>query len=114
MFLQGLLQRSPDGLAPGEDFSQLLCFSEDAVQAAAAAVVARQAAARRPGSTAATVTATSYPGGPFGLEGVEEWCQRQEAVVLVNNAQVVAFPDVAAAAAAAAVGRPDTAVVAPA
>jgi hypothetical protein len=87
---QGLLQRAPEAPAPGEDFSQLLCFSEEAAAEAAAEARRRSAAARRPGARQSS--GGGVAGSPLGVEGVEEWCQRQEAVVLVNNGQFVSFP----------------------
>ena len=116
-WVQGLLQRAPDDLAPGEDFSQVLCFSEEALQEAAAAARRRSGAkkAGRQGAGGAAATgAGSLPGAPLGVEGVEEWCRQQQAVVLVNNGEFVAFPPdsgVGAAAGPAAM-RPATAVVA--
>ncbi len=97
---QGLLQRAPESPAPGEDFSQLLCFSEEAV--------AEAAAPRRSGGRQSS--ASRVAGSPVGVEGVEEWCQRQEAVILVNNGQFVSFPAEAAGSPASA--RPVTAVTA--
>ncbi|KAI3438935.1 hypothetical protein D9Q98_001349 [Chlorella vulgaris] len=91
---KGLLQRAPESLDGKDDFSQVLCFSDDALQEAAAAS-RRRAVLRRPQGGLASgrqPTAGSKGGVAPGAEGVEEWCQRQEAVVLVNQGQFVAFP----------------------
>lgn len=115
--LQGLLQRSPEELAPGEDFSQTLCFSEEAMQAAAGAARRRAAAAapakpvkQGAGAARGAGPAGCLPGAPLGMEGVEEWCHRQEVVVLINEGQYVVAPDESPVLAAAA--RPLTALVA--
>jgi hypothetical protein len=94
LLLQGLLQLAPESLDGKDDFSQVLCFSDDALQEAAAAS-RRRAVLRRPQGGLASgrqPTAGSKGGVAPGAEGVEEWCQRQEAVVLVNQGQFVAFP----------------------
>jgi hypothetical protein len=105
--VQGALRRAPASLAPGEDFSQLLCFSEEAAGELAAAARRRTLARRTHGGGArASVTgagagARASSTGRLGGEGVEEWCAQQEAVVLVNEGQFVAFPPEARTAAGA-------------
>ncbi|GAB4816700.1 hypothetical protein N2152v2_003746 [Parachlorella kessleri] len=46
---KGLLQKAPDTIAPGADFSQTLCFSEDSVQADMRQRVAQTKLGLRPG-----------------------------------------------------------------
>lgn len=72
----------------------------------------RRAAAAAHGrlGRAASAGAGPLPGAPLGVEGVEEWCQAQERVVLVNEGEFVAFPPDATAAPAE--PRPITSVVA--
>ena len=65
--LQGLLQRAPDRLSPGQDYSQLLCFCEEASQALL------QQRLTRVGSTAA--------------DAVADWLAIDD-VLLVNDGQV--------------------------
>lgn len=115
--VQGLLQRAPAEVAPGEDFSQTLCFSEEAMQETAAVARRRAAAdARMPamqrtgGGSSRATAAGSLPGAPLGVEGVEEWAQQQERVVLYNQGMYVAFPPDAAAPLPA-TARPITALV---
>ena len=47
--VQGLLQKAPDTIAAGSDFSQTLCFSEEAVQADMRQRVAQAKLGPRPG-----------------------------------------------------------------
>ena len=105
--LQGLLQRAPAEPAPGQDFSQALCFSEEALAEAAAT------ARRRAGSPAHLAGqppgGASAAGDALGADGVEEWCQEQERVVLVNNGSFIAWPPDSTAAPPTA--RPGTSVV---
>ncbi|KAL4434260.1 hypothetical protein ABPG75_000701 [Micractinium tetrahymenae] len=90
---KGLLQRAPAELAPGQDFAQTLCFSEEAMAEAAATARRRAvAAAHSRSGRAAAATGGALPGATLGVEGVEEWCQAQERVVLVNEGEYVAFP----------------------
>lgn len=96
-------------MAPGQDFSQTLCFSEEAM-AEASATTRRRAAATARGRGGKLGAGASLPGDPLGVEGVEEWCQAQERVILVNEGQFVAFPPDEAAGPASA--RPVTSVVA--
>lgn len=63
--VQGVLQRAPDVLHPGQDFSQTLCFSEEAVQAEMRAKVTRARLCD-------------------GQDSVAEWLTR-DCVVLVND-----------------------------
>jgi hypothetical protein len=114
-WLQGLLQRAPEELAPGEDFSQMLCFSDEALQEATAAARQRAGASKVGGQgagSAAVAGAGSLSGAAFGVEGVKEWCRQQQAVVLVNNGLFVAFPPDSGTAAGPAAARPVTAVMA--
>ena len=114
-WLQGLLQRAPEDLAPGEDFSQMLCFSEETLQEAKAAARRRtgsRKAGRQGAGSAAAGGAGGLPGAALGVEGVREGCLQQQAVVLVNNGQFVAFPPDRGTAAGPAAARPVTAVVA--
>lgn len=77
--MQGVLQRAPDAVPPGADFSQALCFCEEA---AAAEMRRRAAAAAEPGAG----------GGGHGiaaaLDSVAEW-QSRDPVVLVNDGKFV-------------------------
>ncbi|PRW59281.1 hypothetical protein C2E21_2538 [Chlorella sorokiniana] len=113
---KGVLQRAPADLAPGEEFAQTLCFSEEAVQEAAAAARRRAAAAARPAAgrhggagSAAAAAGGSLPGAQLGAEGVEEWCEQQERVVLFNNGYVEPPPADSSVPPSA---RPATALVA--
>ncbi|PSC76354.1 N-methyltryptophan oxidase [Micractinium conductrix] len=103
---KGLLQRAPAEPAPGQDFSQALCFSEEALAEAAAT------ARRRAGSPAHLAGqppgGASAAGDALGADGVEEWCQEQERVVLVNNGSFIAWPPDSTAAPPTA--RPGTSV----
>ena len=127
--LQGVLQRAPAELAPGEDFAQALCFSEEAMQEAAAAARRRGAAATCPapgrqgggsgaaaaaagggsGAAAAAAGGGTVPGALLGVEGIEEWCEQQERVVLFNNGEFVKPPPECSMPPSA---RPATALVA--
>lgn len=69
------------------------------MQEAAAAARRRAAAATRPapgrqagGSSTAAAGGGSLPGAPLWMEGVEEWCEQQERVVLFNNGEFVKAP----------------------
>ena len=48
--VQGLLQKAPDTVAPGSDFSQSLCFSEEAVQSDMRQRVAQAKLGLQPGA----------------------------------------------------------------
>ena len=93
----------------------MLCFSDEALQEATAAARQRAGASkvgRQGAGSAAVAGAGSLSGAAFGVEGVEEWCRQQQAVVLVNNGLFVAFPPDSGTAAGPAAARPVTAVVA--
>lgn len=65
------------------------------MQEAAAAARRRAATAGRPAagrSAAAAAGEGSMAGAPVGAEGVEEWCEQQERVVLFNNGEYVKPP----------------------
>ena len=49
------------------------------------------------------------PGAPLGVEGIEEWCEQQERVVLFNNGEFVKPPPKCSMPPSA---RPATALVA--
>lgn len=78
----------------------------------AAAAARRRAAAAQPavsGRPGGGGVAGSLPGAPLGVEGVEEWCEQQERVVLFNDGAYVAPPGSGVAPPTA---RPVTALVA--
>eukprot|EP00887_Chlorella_sp_A99_P000656 scaffold5.g656.t1 len=98
---KGLLQRAPEAPAPGQDFSQLLPFSEEATQAAAAA--AQRRAPRTVGGAAL----------PPAADAVAGWLDGHD-VLLFNEGQAMgggSGPGSSGGAAGAAAARPVTAVV---
>ncbi len=68
--LQGVLQKAPPAVAPGADFSQTLCFCEEAVQADMRRRVAQAKL------------------GEATVDSVAEWLNH-DSVVLVNEGQFV-------------------------
>lgn len=69
-WLQGVLQKAPDAVPTGADFSQTLCFCEEAVQAEMRRRVAQAKL------------------GEPQVDSVAEWLNR-DCVVLVNDGQFV-------------------------
>lgn len=94
---QGALQRAPAQVAPGEDWSQALCFSAEALQEAAAAARRRAAALGKAAGGGQSGAAGGLLGAALGAQGVDEWSSQQGAVILFNEVRARRSPQPPAA-----------------